>query len=312
MIRRSSKSHSDSGHNGYRIGLDVGSISVNAVLIGPDDSVLEDHYVRTHGQPVESVLVVLKDIFSRTGPERVVSMVFTGSGGKLLSSIFDVGSVNEIVAQGAGTTHLCPEVRTVIEMGGEDSKLLLLDTDPVTGRPRVKDFAMNTICAAGTGSFLDQQAIRLGVSIEEFARLAAAKRPDLFGSLVLVNPSQSTSGLADMLLSSDGPSLPTRSVEERAFPSRIHDPDFVEWLTRAGRSGARGHGCASRESRLPGGRCLWDRGYRAIRLHPRRGRGGLRSRPNPGRCVLGRARSRPTSPYSDHSDLIEPRARIPL
>ena len=70
------------------------------------------------------------------------------------------------------------------------------------------------------------------------ARLAAAQRPDLFDSMVLVNPARMTSGLADLLSASDDPTLPTRSVEEMAFPSRIHDPDFVDWLTRAGRSGA--------------------------------------------------------------------------
>lgn len=70
------------------------------------------------------------------------------------------------------------------------------------------------------------------------ARLAAAQRPELFGSMVLVNPAPLASGLADLLLTSGEPTLPTRSIEEMAFPSRIHDPEFVEWLTRAGRSGA--------------------------------------------------------------------------
>src|SRR4030042_119021 len=63
-----------------------------------------------------------------------------------------------------------PEVRTVIEMGGEDSKLILLK-NTIAGM-EIEDFAMNTLCAAGTGSFLDQQASRLGLSIEEFSRLA--------------------------------------------------------------------------------------------------------------------------------------------
>jgi class 3 adenylate cyclase len=93
------------------------------------------------------------------------------------------------------------------------------------------------------------------------ARLAAVHRPDLFGSLVLVNPSSFTSGLADIFLAADSPSLPTRSVEERAFPSRIHDPDFVEWLARAGRSGASpatsarmwGHILSYEESLTPSG-----------------------------------------------------------
>ena len=70
------------------------------------------------------------------------------------------------------------------------------------------------------------------------ARLAAAQRPELFGSMVLVNPAQSLRGLGGLFSEPGGPTLPTRSVEEMVLPSRIHDPDFVEWLERAGRSGA--------------------------------------------------------------------------
>ena len=74
--------------------------------------------------------------------------------------------VNEIVAQAAATSHLYREVKTVIEIGGEDSKLICLN------RGRISDFSTNTVCAAGTGSFLDQQALRLGLNIEEFSNLA--------------------------------------------------------------------------------------------------------------------------------------------
>ena len=183
MIGRSPEAQKRFSHQAFRIGLDVGSISVNAVLVGPADEILEDHYVRTHGQPVETTLKVLEDLFGRTGPEKVASVVFTGSGGKLLGPILGAGFVNEIVAQGTGTIRLHPEVRTVIEMGGEDSKLLLIDTEVLTGKPRVRDFSMNTICAAGTGSFLDQQANRLGVSIEEFGQqaLKSVKPPRIAG-----------------------------------------------------------------------------------------------------------------------------------
>jgi predicted CoA-substrate-specific enzyme activase len=74
--------------------------------------------------------------------------------------------VNEIVAQARATSSLYPEVKTVLEIGGEDSKLIHLT------KGKLVDFATNTVCAAGTGSFLDQQASRLGLKIEDFGKLA--------------------------------------------------------------------------------------------------------------------------------------------
>jgi len=78
--------------------------------------------------------------------------------------------VNEIIAQTKAVQHFYPEVKTIIDVGGEDSKLILLEEE--RGLSRIKDFSMNTLCAAGTGSFLDQQASRLGLTIEEFGQLA--------------------------------------------------------------------------------------------------------------------------------------------
>lgn len=154
------------------IGLDIGSVSVNAVLMDKALRVLEGHYRRTHGQPVETTVAVLEDMFSRTPPQQVEWLAVTGSGGRLVSSLLQCEYVNEIVAQSKGTSTLYPQVRSIIEIGGEDSKLILLEPD-ASGNIRVKDFATNTICAAGTGSFLDQQAARLGVKIEgEFGRMA--------------------------------------------------------------------------------------------------------------------------------------------
>ncbi len=153
------------------IGLDIGSVSVNAVLMDDERRILEDHYVRTKGQPIDAVRRVLADMVSRTPAERLAGVAVTGSGGKLTSEILGCRFVNEIIAQSRGTAFLHPEVRTVIEIGGEDSKLILLEQDEA-GEVRVRDFSMNTLCAAGTGSFLDQQASRLGFTIEEFGEVA--------------------------------------------------------------------------------------------------------------------------------------------
>jgi len=73
---------------------------------------------------------------------------------------------NEITAHAVGALHFVPDVQTIVEIGGQDSKIIILRDGVVT------DFGMNTVCAAGTGSFLDHQALRLNISIEEFGPLA--------------------------------------------------------------------------------------------------------------------------------------------
>ncbi|TLD42991.1 MAG: Activator of (R)-2-hydroxyglutaryl-CoA dehydratase [Candidatus Jettenia ecosi] len=155
------------------IGLDIGSVSVKAVLINEHKEILEDHYIRSHGQPVETFLLVLKDLFNRTHIDDIDGMAITGSGGKLVSELMNIAFINEVVAHSKAATTLHPEVRTIVEIGGEDSKLMLIERDPTTQQTKVSDFSMNTMCAAGTGSFLDQQATRLGIAIEkEFGELA--------------------------------------------------------------------------------------------------------------------------------------------
>ncbi len=157
----------------FLVGLDIGSVSAKLVLLDESGRVLEDHYVRTRGQPVRTARRLLADMLSRVPRDRIAGFALTGSGGKLLGRILGVETVNEIVAQATGTAAFHPGVRTIIEIGGEDSKLIALDAGANAGEPRIVDFAMNTVCAAGTGSFLDQQATRLGLRIEgEFGELA--------------------------------------------------------------------------------------------------------------------------------------------
>ncbi|GJQ50544.1 MAG: acyl-CoA dehydratase activase [Candidatus Kuenenia stuttgartiensis] len=155
------------------IGVDIGSVSIKAVLINERKEILEDHYVRSHGQPVETFLLVIRDMLNRTHMDDIDGIAITGTGGKLIAGLMDIAFINEVVAHSKAATTLHPDVRTIIEIGGEDSKLMLIERDESTGQTKVSDFSMNTMCAAGTGSFLDQQAARLGVSIEkEFGELA--------------------------------------------------------------------------------------------------------------------------------------------
>ncbi|MDP6379749.1 MAG: acyl-CoA dehydratase activase [Phycisphaerae bacterium] len=148
------------------IGIDIGSVSVNLVLMSADYGVLEDRYIRHKGRPLEVGLAALEDLLDRTPAEKIDGIALAGSGGKAFAQLLGLNFINEVVAQAKSTGALYPDVRTIIEIGGEDSKLILLDVDPASGRSRVKDFSMNALCAAGTGSFLDQQASRLGISIE--------------------------------------------------------------------------------------------------------------------------------------------------
>ena len=149
------------------LGIDIGSVSLNLVLLDDGLNVLRERYVRTRGKPLETALAALEDLFADVPASEIEGAAVTGAGAAVLGEIYGLHPVNEVVAQAKATAHLHPEVRTIVEIGGEDSKLILLEEDPKTGRLRIRDFAMNTLCAAGTGSFLDQQASRLGVSIEK-------------------------------------------------------------------------------------------------------------------------------------------------
>ena len=151
------------------LGLDVGSISADLVVMTEEGEILQARYERILGRPLQVALELLEQALAQH--EGVRGLCVTGSGAKLIAGLLQVPFVNEIVAQSRATAFLHPQVRTVIEIGGTESKLICLGRGP-DGKVRVEDFAMNSMCAAGTGSFLDQQASRLKVSIEEFSRLA--------------------------------------------------------------------------------------------------------------------------------------------
>jgi predicted CoA-substrate-specific enzyme activase len=152
------------------LGMDVGSVSANTIIMDEQRNVREEHYTRIKGQPLQTVKKVLEEILQRISHEQFHSVSFTGTGGKLLSELLGGNFVNEIIAQARAVQYFYPQVRTIIDIGGEDSKLILIVEEE--DRFKISDFSMNTLCAAGTGSFLDQQASRLGLTIEEFGQLA--------------------------------------------------------------------------------------------------------------------------------------------
>jgi predicted CoA-substrate-specific enzyme activase len=151
------------------VGIDVGAVSTNLAVLDDASGVIHRGYLRTGGDPIGSVKTILKEAASALGEVEVGGCGTTGSGRMLAAALAGADIVrNEITAHAAAAVHFFPEARTVIEIGGQDSKLIVLrDAVPV-------DFAMNNVCAAGTGSFLDYQAARLGITIEELAERASS------------------------------------------------------------------------------------------------------------------------------------------
>jgi predicted CoA-substrate-specific enzyme activase len=150
------------------LGLDVGSVSINLVLIDEKYNVLEKIYLRTQGKPIPVLKQGMEMIHSSMPAAcEIAGVGTTGSGRQLANALVNADVVkNEITAHGMAVLQFIPDAQTILEIGGQDSKIILLRNGVVS------DFAMNTVCAAGTGSFLDRQAARLNVPIQEFGTLA--------------------------------------------------------------------------------------------------------------------------------------------
>jgi len=150
----------------HLVGLDLGSISVNAIVVDKEGKIVyEEDYRRHSGKPLEVAREIVKKI-ARKYPFQYITT--TGSNGEYLSKEWELPYLEEIIVQAKGIHHLHPEIRTVIDIGGCDAKFIQINE-----RGEVEDFGMNSSCASGTGSFLDQQAKRLELDIEkEFAQEA--------------------------------------------------------------------------------------------------------------------------------------------
>lgn len=156
------------------LGVDIGSISTKGVIIDEQNNILASEYMWTEGSPIEAVKKIVHSLRSQLSSEyQVVSVGTTGSARKLIGVVLNAAVVkNEITAHAIGTISLYPDVRTIFEIGGQDSKIILIEDGIVV------DYAMNTICAAGTGAFLSSQARRLGLNVEEFGEIALkSKKP---------------------------------------------------------------------------------------------------------------------------------------
>jgi len=183
------------------LGLDAGSVSTKAVTLSPDGKIIASAYLTTAGDPLAASRQALDEVKSSIGGE-ILGTAVTGSARELVGKGLGATIIkNEITCQALAAAHLVPNTRTIIEIGGQDSKFIILRNG------LVQDFAMNTVCAAGTGSFLEHQARRLGLSIEEFASLAlesaspikVAGRCTVFAESDMVHAQQTGARIADII-----------------------------------------------------------------------------------------------------------------
>ena len=150
------------------LGIDVGSVTTKLALVDEKGKYIDSYMLRTAGKPVMAVQKGLKELYAKKLTDyEVMGVGTTGSGRNLAGALVGADIIkNEITAHAVAASTNVPGVQTILEIGGQDSKIILLRDGIVT------DFAMNTVCAAGTGSFLDQQANRLNVPIEKFGETA--------------------------------------------------------------------------------------------------------------------------------------------
>ncbi len=158
---------------GY-LGVDVGSISTNLVIIDKNGNVLARKYLWTKGRPIDMVIKGLTELNSEIGDKiEIIGVGTTGSGRYLIGELIGADVIkNEISAQARAAIEIVPNVDTIFEIGGQDSKFISVENRTIV------DFEMNKVCAAGTGSFLEEQTQALGVKLEEFGdRALEAKSP---------------------------------------------------------------------------------------------------------------------------------------
>jgi predicted CoA-substrate-specific enzyme activase len=152
----------------FYLGIDVGSVTIKLAVVDTYGQFVDSVYRRTQGKPISAIQQGLKDLQGKLPRNVAIRGVgTTGSARHLTAAIVGADVIkNEITSQVLATTRSVPEVQTIMEVGGQDSKIIILR------RGIVADFGMNTVCAAGSGSFLDHQAARLGIDIEEFGSRA--------------------------------------------------------------------------------------------------------------------------------------------
>jgi len=156
--------------NGF-LGLDVGSTSTKCIITDPDGEPVAGFYTRTASRPVNAVQQIFKACDHLMAEKKVIFQIqgcgTTGSGRRISGKIIGADlEPDEITAHATAAVNLHPDVDTIIEIGGQDAKFTLVKNGQVTSS------AMNTVCAAGTGSFIEEQAMRLNCPLSEYSHRA--------------------------------------------------------------------------------------------------------------------------------------------
>jgi len=185
------------------MGIDVGSVTTKFAVLNADDELIADSYLLTQGKPITVVQQGLEQIRQHLPADVEIRGVATTGSARYLAGVI-VGAdlvKNEITSHAVATLHYVPQAMTIIEIGGQDSKIIIIRDGVVT------DFGMNTVCAAGTGSFLDHQALRLSMTITDFSQLALkSKKPvriagrcTVFGESDMIHKQQMGHPIEDIL-----------------------------------------------------------------------------------------------------------------
>ncbi|MCL2563560.1 MAG: acyl-CoA dehydratase activase [Oscillospiraceae bacterium] len=187
----------------HSLGVDIGSISTKGVILDDSGRLIAEAYLLTEGNPLGAVRRLLGELQAQLPADsQIYAVGTTGSARRLIGAMLEADAVkNEITAHAVGTLSRHPNVRTILEIGGQDSKIIILNDGIVT------DYAMNTLCAAGTGAFLSAQAGRLGLAVEDMGGLAQtaaapariAARCTVFAESDLIHKAQTGHSKADLV-----------------------------------------------------------------------------------------------------------------
>lgn len=177
MVEVSDKVKIEEGKKEAFLGIDIGSVSCKFVLMDIDGELLTSVFLRNRGSPIDSAKAGMAELREKIEQnpdlqDYIIKCCGTTGSARYLTKAVVGGDLakTEIIAHAVATQSMYPDVRTILEIGGQDSKIIILRDGIIV------DFAMNSVCAAGTGSFLDHQAARLGIPIEEFGDYAVRSK----------------------------------------------------------------------------------------------------------------------------------------
>jgi predicted CoA-substrate-specific enzyme activase len=191
------------------LGIDCGSVSLNLVLATDEENEPISIYRRIRSRPLAALVESMDELILRSGHDvPIAGALVTGSARDLFARVLGIPAVNEITAHATGAYEINPEIRTIIEIGGQDSKFMRIDPPGSGLIPKILAFRMNEVCAAGTGAFLDEQSARLGISVESFGELALqsskpvpiAGRCAVFAKTDMIHQAQEGTPIPDILM----------------------------------------------------------------------------------------------------------------